>query len=479
MSSHSYPVSGGSSPYWGNPVASVAALPASGINGELRLVQDVDDLYQWNGTAWERITQNTADVQGPGSATDNAIARYDGTTGKLIQGSSATVSDTGVVTASGFSGPLTGNVTGDVDCVSTGGTDTLNLGTANADVVNIGRSGSTINLQGTTAYQNVTNYEVTDKNITVNKGGSVASGTSAGIEIEEDNAITGYCRTSGDRNSWVIKAPNAAGYATVTPGSGGITLNQSSHDPVTIGTANGLSLAGQALSLQAASGSQPGALASADWATFNGKQDAITGGASSITSANLTASRALVSDGSGKVAVATTTATEIGYVNGVTSAIQTQIDGKQATITGAASTIASSNLTVSRALVSDGSGKVGVATTTATEIGYVNGVTSAIQTQLNAVRAGKSVVSVTGNVTLTDQAIHLVSTAAARSLTLPTPSASSFIVIKDSTGNCATNNITVVRAGSEKIETVAASFTLDTDLGAWTFVSNGTDWFVI
>lgn len=44
--------------------------------------------------------------------------------------------------------------------------------------------------------------------------------------------------------------------------------------------------------------------------------------------AALTASRALVSNGSGVVTVATTTATEIGYVNGVTSAIQTQLDGK-------------------------------------------------------------------------------------------------------------------------------------------------------
>lgn len=42
-----------------------------------------------------------------------------------------------------------------------------------------------------------------------------------------------------------------------------------------------------------------------------------------------TASRALVSDGSGFVSAATTTATEIGYVNGVTSAIQTQLDAKQ------------------------------------------------------------------------------------------------------------------------------------------------------
>ncbi len=48
--------------------------------------------------------------------------------------------------------------------------------------------------------------------------------------------------------------------------------------------------------------------------------------------------------------------TEFGYLNGVTSAIQTQLDGKQGTVSG----------------VSD------------TEIGYLDGVTSAIQTQLNA-----------------------------------------------------------------------------------------------
>lgn len=45
--------------------------------------------------------------------------------------------------------------------------------------------------------------------------------------------------------------------------------------------------------------------------------------------AALTASRALVSDGLGVVTAATTTATEIGYVNGVTSAIQAQLDSKQ------------------------------------------------------------------------------------------------------------------------------------------------------
>lgn len=57
---------------------------------------------------------------------------------------------------------------------------------------------------------------------------------------------------------------------------------------------------------------------------------AITGGASSIASANLTASRVLISDGGGKVGVSTVNSTELGYLGGVTSAIQTQLNAKQA-----------------------------------------------------------------------------------------------------------------------------------------------------
>jgi hypothetical protein len=79
--------------------------------------------------------------------------------------------------------------------------------------------------------------------------------------------------------------------------------------------------------------------------------------------------------------------TEFETLNGVTSAIQVQLDAKQATITGGATTIASTDLTVSKALVSNEVGKVAVATTTSTELGYLNGVTSAIQTQLDAKQA--------------------------------------------------------------------------------------------
>ena len=76
--------------------------------------------------------------------------------------------------------------------------------------------------------------------------------------------------------------------------------------------------------------------------------------------------------------------TEFNYLNGVSSAIQTQLDAKNATITGSASTIDTESLTADRAVISNGSQKIAVSSVTDTELGYVSGVTSALQTQLDA-----------------------------------------------------------------------------------------------
>ena len=130
----------------------------------------------------------------------------------------------------------------------------------------------------------------------------------------------------------------------------------------------------------------------------------IAGGVSTITTADLTASRALASNAAGKVVVSDVTATELGYLDGVSSAIQTQLDAKQATITGAATTIDDADLTASRALVSSGSGKVAVSDVTATELGYVDGVTSAIQTQLDA-KAALAGATFTGQVNMSDDLV--------------------------------------------------------------------------
>lgn len=58
------------------------------------------------------------------------------------------------------------------------------------------------------------------------------------------------------------------------------------------------------------------------------RQATITGGASTITSTDLTKNRALISNNSGKVAVSDVTSTELGYLDGVTGNVQTQLNNK-------------------------------------------------------------------------------------------------------------------------------------------------------
>ena len=114
----------------------------------------------------------------------------------------------------------------------------------------------------------------------------------------------------------------------------------------------------------------------------------IAGAVSTITTSDLTASRALVSGSGGKVEVSAVTSTELGYLDGVSSAIQTQLNAKQATITGAATTIDDTDLTASRALVSSSGGKVEVSAITSTELAFLDGIDQNINSNLAALAAG-------------------------------------------------------------------------------------------
>lgn len=117
----------------------------------------------------------------------------------------------------------------------------------------------------------------------------------------------------------------------------------------------------------------------------------IAGAVSTVTTADLTADRAVISNGSGKLAISAVTSTEIGYLDGVTSAIQTQFTGAETrrtnNIAGAVSTVTTSDLTADRAMITNGSGKIAISAVTSTEIGYLDGVTSSIQTQIDAAQA--------------------------------------------------------------------------------------------
>lgn len=97
----------------------------------------------------------SGDVVGPGSSTDNAIARFDGITGKLLQDSLVLVDDLG-------------NITGVVDFTTTG----------NMIV------GGDLTVNGTTTTINTTNLDVEDANITINNGGNDASAEGSGLTVE-------------------------------------------------------------------------------------------------------------------------------------------------------------------------------------------------------------------------------------------------------------------------------------------------------
>lgn len=124
-----------------------------------------------------------------------------------------------------------------------------------------------------------------------------------------------------------------------------------------------------------------------------------------------TIDRALISNASGIITVSSVTATELGYVSGVTSDIQTQINSKEPTfvtlsiakggtnsatalsnnrlmISSGSAIVEASAITGNRALASNASGIPVSTSVTDTEIGYVSGVTSGIQTQIDAIIAG-------------------------------------------------------------------------------------------
>lgn len=217
---------------------------------------------------------------------------------------------------------------------------------------------------------------------------------------------------------------------------------------------------------------------------LDGKEDTITGAATTITGTDLTASRALTSSATGKVEVSAVTSTELGYLDGVTSAIQTQIDGKQATITGAATTIDDTDLTASRALVSDGSGKVAVSDVTSTELGYLDGVTSAVQTQVDAktaklITTNRQTASYTLVLGDADKLVEM-NVATANNLTVPPNSSVAFATgTQILLAQYGAGQTTVVAGSGVTIRSNGAKLKLNVQYSGATLIKIGTDeWYL-
>jgi hypothetical protein len=84
--------------------AALAALvPVSGDDHKVAYQVDTDQVFvlsDWSGPTWVEIG-GSGDMSGPGSSTDNALVRFDGATGKIVQSSGATLDDSDVLTMAG------------------------------------------------------------------------------------------------------------------------------------------------------------------------------------------------------------------------------------------------------------------------------------------------------------------------------------------------------------------------------------------
>lgn len=160
---------------------SAARLALNPQDGDIVIQLDTDTLYQWDDstTAWQIIAGFELFVMKSG----------DSMSGSLLF-------------ASGEG----------VDSVAGGGTKTLNIGADNANIINIGGAQTTtVNIIGDVINQEVTNSYITDKLFTINSGGGATTGFGVGFEVEENSIITGYVKTSSDRNGWDLLAPNKVG----------------------------------------------------------------------------------------------------------------------------------------------------------------------------------------------------------------------------------------------------------------------------
>lgn len=108
-----------------------------------------------------------------------------------------------------------------------------------------------------------------------------------------------------------------------------------------------------------------------------GKQDTIS----------LTANMAVVSGADGGLEASSVTATELGYLSGVGSSIQEQIDAKQDEISGAISSYLTTNATADKIIISNSSGKLATSEVSASLLANLVGLTGPIQTQIDAINS--------------------------------------------------------------------------------------------
>ena len=278
-------------------VADYESLPTTGESGKIYITLDDNHIYRWTGSTYVEITDNTSVW---GAITGTLSSQTDLQSALNAKALKTTTISTNSPLSGG--GDLSANRTLSISQASAsvdGYLSSTDWNTFNSKLSSL--SGAVL----TTTDQNISGVKTfTDLAKFTNGSGSFAieiDVTTSGALVVKDTGTTklqigkngeilaAKYKISGGFSSQFLKANGDLDSTIYTPASRTLTINGTSydlstdrswtiatHDAVTIGTANGLSLSGQALSLALASSSTNGALSSSDWNTFNGKQNALT-----------------------------------------------------------------------------------------------------------------------------------------------------------------------------------------------------------
>lgn len=308
----------------------------------------------WNGTTIAVNHGGTGATTANGALT-NLLPTQTGNNGKVLStdgsntswisaGGTGTVTQVSVAAANGFSGTVANSTTTPAITIIAGAITPTSV---NSVVL----SGSSTPALAVTGTSTISGTNTGDQTITLT-GDVTGSGTGSFVATVANNAVTNAKLAQMGAHTFKGNNTGSTGNALdltatqltaelnnftaiakgLTPLSGGGTSNFLRADgvwsvPVGSGVSS-ISNSDGTLTISPTSGDVVASLALGHANTWTGKQMFNT---ASVQMDTLTASTVLVSDSSKNIVSSVTTSTELGYVSGVTSAIQTQINSKQAT----------------------------------------------------------------------------------------------------------------------------------------------------
>lgn len=211
------------------------------VNGELAINITDGKLFYKDNTGVVQVIATKAgangDVVGPASATDDAVVRFDGTTGKLVQNSAVTIADT--------TGDITGGKYNKVTITSPATSATLTIAdgktlTANNTLTLAGTDATTMTFPGTSTTvaglgiaQTFTQDQTIAGNLTLNAQGDVRfadSDSSNWVAFQGPATITSnvtWTLPSADGTNGQVLQTNGTGTLSWTTPSSGISTGKS------------------------------------------------------------------------------------------------------------------------------------------------------------------------------------------------------------------------------------------------------------